>query len=361
MPLWRRAVYTACRAGFERLVLIHRGDPERLRRALAGDPRLEGRRWTVVSPGMWTVPVSEEGGRWVVLAEDWIVDADSLVELAGTRGGPASLADEGPFAADAADLLRWAAAGWTPSSLPLEAPRRTGHRPSVYVRVASSSDVRAAEDALFRSLARSDDNVFARYVDRALSRAISRRLAPYPVTPNQITVFSTFLGIAGALTLLHPSYAAGAIGSILFFLHTVVDGCDGEIARLKFQESPWGARLDLVGDNVVHGFLFPCMALHAHFTDPEGPFLLLGAMALAGVGATWAAVYWLFVRSRPSRLVVRCFELFANREFAYLVLVLGLAGRLEWFVWAMAFGLWLFPAALLAAWALGRRRGTAGT
>ncbi|MGH7819402.1 MAG: CDP-alcohol phosphatidyltransferase family protein, partial [Candidatus Binatia bacterium] len=214
---------------------------------------------------------------------------------------------------------------------------------------------RAAEDALFQGLARNVTNLFARTVDRAMSRAISRRLAPHPVTPNQITIFSTLLGILGALVMLDPSYLAGAVGAFLFFAHTVIDGCDGEIARLKFQESAWGAKLDLIGDNVVHAFLFPCMAARFYFADPSGPFLALGAVALTGVLVTWGVVYALIVRRDPSPTVRRCFETFANREFAYLVLALGLLGKLDWFVWAMAFGLWIFPSALVVGWAWDRR------
>src|SRR2546426_3192414 len=34
--------------------------------------------------------------------------------------------------------------------------------------------------------------------------------------------------------------------------HSILDGCDGELARLKFQHSRWGAVLDFWCDNVVH-------------------------------------------------------------------------------------------------------------
>jgi len=187
-----------------------------------------------------------------------------------------------------------------------------------------------------------------------MSRAISRRLAPYAVTPNQITIFSIGLGIVGALWLLRPTYCFGLLGSFLFLASTVIDGCDGEIARLKFQESAEGARLDVIGDNIVHAFLFPCVALHAYFAHPDGPYLLLGAIAFAGVLVTWLAVYWVLVKHPPSPRAQAVFELFGNREFAYLLFFLGLIGKLEWFVWCMAFGLWAFPVALLGLRFLGR-------
>jgi hypothetical protein len=81
---------------------------------------------------------------------------------------------------------------------------------------------------------------------------------------------------------------------------------------------------------------------------------MLGAIAFAGVIATWLAVYWVLVRGQPSPRAQAVFELFGNREFAYLFFFLGLIGKLEWFVWCMAFGLWAFPLALFGLRILGR-------
>ncbi len=148
--------------------------------------------------------------------------------------------------------------------------------------------------------------------------------------------------------LLRPTYGFGLLGCALFLASTIIDGCDGEIARLKFQESAGGAKLDVIGDNVVHAVLFPCVALRAYFAEPAGPYLWLGAAALAGVVASWLAVYWVIVSGRPSARTLAFFEAFGNREFAYGLFVLAAIGKLPWFVWAMALGLWVFPLGLVA-------------
>lgn len=350
---WRRAVYTACRAGFERLLIVSDA-PERMRERLSADPRVRNRRWSVMSPCEgWLDAVAAVGGRWVCLDDRWVVEAGHLRALAESRGAPSSARPDGPLAADAADLVALVRGGWTPGS-DGPAKRRFVDPPALCVRLARGADLAEVEDALFRSLGRNDAGFLARHLDRRLSRAITRRIAPYPITPNQITVFSIGLGVLGSLTLLAPSYGFGVLGSFLFLASTIVDGCDGEIARLKFQESARGAKLDVIGDNVVHAFLFPCVALHAHFADPGGPYLALGAAALAGVLATWAAVFLLLVRGRPSARMTRWFERFANREFAYLLFGLALIGKLHWFVWMMAVGLWAFPAGLVALWRVDR-------
>jgi phosphatidylglycerophosphate synthase len=346
LDLWRRALYSACRAGFERVLIVAPFSAATIRGALARDPRLESRQWEVVGPDQWLDRVRGDDGRWVVLPDRWIVDAAYLRELAAARGEPAAVAADGPFSADAGTLAALGADGWTPEG---RGPRMTQTlaEPALYEHVASAADVARAEEALFRSLGRNAGNAFARYVDRAMSRAISRRLARWPITPNQITWFSMGLGVAGALLLLQPTYAFGLFGCALFLASTILDGCDGEIARLKFQESPAGAKLDVIGDNVVHALLFPCVALRAYFADPTGPYLWLGAVALAGVAVSWLAVYFVIVRGRASARTTAFFEAFANREFAYGLFALAAIGKLHWFVWGTAIGVWAFALGLL--------------
>src|SRR5882724_8525139 len=50
VELWKRAVFTACRAGFDRLVIVVPAAADDIRRALEGDHRLDGRRWEVAAP-----------------------------------------------------------------------------------------------------------------------------------------------------------------------------------------------------------------------------------------------------------------------------------------------------------------------
>ena len=356
VPLWRRAVYTACRAGFERIVIVTPGAAEGIERELAGDHHLAGRKVDIVpATEGWAQKLAGPPGRWVVMNDQWVVDAELLADLASSEEGLVAASPDGPLAADQETLQRWVRGGWRPSHPPQVPADRVYPRPLVYVRVTSEAMVAVAEDALFQSLARNDNNFFARHVDRVLSRAISRRLAPTSVTPNQITVFSVALGILGSLMFLHPSYVAGLFGALLFLASTIIDGCDGEIARLKFQESPLGAKLDLIGDNLVHAFLFPCAALRFWLHGDGNHFLAFGLITLAGGVATWIAIYRIVLRPRPARGVVAYFELFANREFAYLLFALALIGRLDWFVWAMTVGMWIFPVGLFVLDSLDRR------
>src|SRR5262249_58312724 len=105
----------------------------------------------------------------------------------------------------------------------------------------------AAERALVRrlvALTADSDGPIAR-LDRAVSTRISRYLVRTPLRPNHITTIGTLVGFAGAWWLARGTYASGIVGTLLFWLAVIIDGCDGEVARLKFQESRFGYLYDI--------------------------------------------------------------------------------------------------------------------
>src|SRR5207247_543758 len=148
-----------------------------------------------------------------------------------------------------------------------------------------------ARKRLLRALTKDSDGFMARHVERPISIAMSRWLAETPITPNQITIASGAIGVAAAPFFLLASPLWQTVGALLFLAHSIIDGCDGELARLKFQESRWGGVLDFWGDNVVHMAVFAAMAVGlAHATGKTWP-LWCGVPAVAGTFASAAFVY----------------------------------------------------------------------
>src|SRR5262245_1671305 len=103
--------------------------------------------------------------------------------------------------------------------------------------VPTQVDVHDAEWHLLRRLVKDTDGFMARHVERPISLRIARRFASTGITPNQITFLSVGIGLSGALFFLCSQWVCQTIGALLFLAHSILDGCDGEIARLKFQES----------------------------------------------------------------------------------------------------------------------------
>ena len=54
---------------------------------------------------------------------------------------------------------------------------------------------------------------------------------------------------------MKASHSALALGGLLAQLASVVDGCDGEVARLKFHESAYGGWFGAVLDRYADAFL----------------------------------------------------------------------------------------------------------
>lgn len=92
------------------------------------------------------------------------------------------------------------------------------------------------------------DGFISQYMNRPLSRRLSVALSKTPLTPNHVTLLSFFIGLLGAVGLATTDPWFWIAGGILIQVASIVDGCDGEIARIKLLQSPQGAWLDTVLD-----------------------------------------------------------------------------------------------------------------
>ena len=237
-----------------------------------------------------------------------------------------------------------------PDAARVEAPR------DAWSDLKDPDVVRRIERGLFRSLRQPSDGYLARN-DRALSIALSRVLIRTPMTPNGITALSLIVGLVGAVMLAQPTWGIAMGGALALWACCILDGCDGEVARIKLLASPSGARFDTVADNIVHLATFVAVAQHVHGVRPDlglaGPATLL----LTGMLLSMASVWWLINRSPSEQRAgfPRVFERIASRDYIYLVVALTAVERLHWFVWAAALGANAFWLSLWW-WTLGRRR-----
>ena len=345
LRLVERAAFTLARAGARRLWCCGARPAVPLR--LPDVPLI----WTA-DAALDTDGCAEAAPLVIVVADSTITDAATIAALAAAPGPavlrappPALLWRGTPAAASTRD---WPAAVEPPSSTPL-------WQPPAGALLCSAADPlgrQNAERALFAKLGRTGDGWLTRVVDRRLSRALTRQLLPWGVSPNQVTLASIAIGIAGGACFALASPFWSIVGALLFFASTVIDGCDGEIARLTFRESAFGARLDILGDNVVHVFLFGGIATGLYRRSADATVAVLGIALVAGVLLAMATVYWCIVRRPPTRAQQTFFEAFASREFAYLLVALTVAGHLDWFLWLSAVGTYVFAIGLAA---LGRR------
>ena len=329
---------------------------------VAGLPSAERTRRALALAGLGAAspPAGAADGAKLLVAADALIEPGALRALAGEEA-PAGLA----LAADAPGppaALRVPEGTATPAvadelAALAERLRREGRlrmvdtRGARCQRVRSADEARRAEREMLAALVRPTDGFFARHFDRRISKRISLPLVRRGVRPNTVTVVATLVGLAGASLMASTAWLAQVLGALLFVFSTVLDGCDGEVARLSLRTSLFGRRLDLVGDNLVNAAVFGAIgytSLHAHptFGMKAAVVTALAGLAFATAAGFWYSE-WLYGTGRGDALRDH-YERLASRDFAYLLLALALLGRLHWFVWAAAAGSHLFALALVA-------------
>ena len=191
---------------------------------------------------------------------------------------------------------------------------------------------RAEKALLARARGKDRDGPVSRWLNRPLSIRLSRWLARLPVTPNQISLFSFGLSLAAAGLFMLGGYPALAAGGVLAQVASIVDGCDGEIARLKHLGSDYGGWLDAVLDRYADAFLLFGLTWHLLHAGGGDAALVAGFLAIVGsfmVSYTADKYDGLMREKGGSRFRigrdVRVFALFLgavlNQVFAVLVLI----------------------------------------
>jgi phosphatidylglycerophosphate synthase len=110
-----------------------------------------------------------------------------------------------------------------------------------------------AEWALIRRMNKAHEGPVDALINWRFSMPITRVIArgPMSITPNHITMVSIIVGLLACWLASRGSWAAVAAGGVLLQVQSVLDSCDGELARLRYQFSKLGQWLDNLTDDLV--------------------------------------------------------------------------------------------------------------
>ena len=103
-----------------------------------------------------------------------------------------------------------------------------------------------------------------RFLYHPLSHHLALALRATPVTPNMVSVTSglSIVAAAAAYTLM-PFPQSVAAGLLFHLLWHVLDGADGDLARLTGRTSPTGELIDGAADYLGHVLLYTALAFYA--------------------------------------------------------------------------------------------------
>ena len=148
-------------------------------------------------------------------------------------------------------------------------------------RVSTLQDRLAAERKLDSWLVKPTDGIFAR-LNRRISIPISRQLIKFPITPNMVTLFTLAVSFIAGLFFALGGYRNMLLGAILSLFASILDGSDGEVARLKLQESDFGCWLETICDYLYYLFIFAGMTIGLMRRSSMRGYLVFGALLLVG-------------------------------------------------------------------------------
>src|SRR6266550_8370569 len=97
-------------------------------------------------------------------------------------------------------------------------------------------------------MSKPQDGFVSRFLNRPISRRITSFLLKFPIHPNAWTISIFVLPLIAGAFLVRGDYKSVVIGAAVFQVFSILDGCDGEIARAKDLESKLGERLDYFCD-----------------------------------------------------------------------------------------------------------------
>ena len=172
-------------------------------------------------------------------------------------------------------------------------------------RVSTPEDCEAAEQKLNGWLVKPTDGIFAR-TNRRISIPISRQIIKFPITPNMVSIFTLGVGFASGLFFARGGYWNALFGAFLCLFASILDGCDGEVARLTFQESDFGCWLETVCDYLFYLVLFAGMTIGLWRSSGTKTYLVWGALLFFGAIASFVAVGWerhRLASGRPEQLL----------------------------------------------------------
>jgi len=133
-----------------------------------------------------------------------------------------------------------------------------------WLDVDDNSSLKNAKSLLFEKLKKNTDGPISMILNRPISIKISELLLKTNITPNQISLMSFIVALFGALFFYLGDYIFLVIGGTLVHLSSIIDGCDGEVARLKLSESKYGGWFDSVLDRYADALIIFGM-IHGHW------------------------------------------------------------------------------------------------
>jgi CDP-L-myo-inositol myo-inositolphosphotransferase len=185
----------------------------------------------------------------------------------------------------------------------------------------------------------SDSPIIDRYIIRKISGFISGFLSRTPVTPNQVTIISLILGIISGIFFSLGEYTYTITAGLLYFLSTVFDQCDGEVARLKQMETEFGRKLDIIVDAIANAVIVIGITFALYKTGGSGFIIITGILAITGISMSILLATYFGHENKKDTAIQEMLDKLNNKDFFYIIMLISvILNQMIWFLLIMAIG-----------------------
>ena len=246
--------------------------------------------------------------------------------------------------------------------------------PQWHLPITDDEAIEEASSRLWQACRKPEDGIIAQLLNRHISIAISKRLVATSIGPNHVTALTFFLGVAAAVAAAGGGYLGFLLAGLIYQTNSVIDGVDGELARVRYEFSFLGEWLDTISDDLADLFFYIGLGIGAWHTMappsflPDTTWLLLGLSAATGKLLSMVVYYrWLIANGRGDLLAFQwSFEdssdetgsplqrllsstryLFRKDFIVFAAMLCAIAGALPYLLFALAPGNLIVAASVL--------------
>ncbi len=184
-----------------------------------------------------------------------------------------------------------------------------------------------------------DSPIIDRYIIRKISGFITRLLVKTPITPNQVTIISLILGIVSAAFFSHGAHICTIIAGVFYFISTVFDQCDGEVARFKHMTSDFGKTFDIIVDSIVNATITIGITIAIYKTNGSGLTIITGLLAMTGIVVSLLLTTYFSNEGKNYTGAKEMLDKLNNKDFFYIIMLASVVfNQMIWFLLIMAIG-----------------------
>lgn len=231
--------------------------------------------------------------------------------------------------------------------------------------VQKFSEIKIAEKILTENIRRNTQTFVAREINKRISLPMSLILTKLRISPNTITVCNIFIGLCAGIGAAGVTYRGVLLGALLFQIASIVDGCDGEVAKLTYRTSKFGQYIDSISDNLSLAAFLTGMMIHQYRITHSihafvvGGAIIVGALSILAIMSEYLKKYTdsasfvtydkqFLQKLSPEKVpasilfLIKYFKLFFKKDlFSLMFFVFAVFGILHWWFYMMALGIWV--------------------